>query len=85
MHAITCGANFLPVFQFCVAEQEVCRLTKSRDSPGESKKVSMRSATASLCQSFLLAFQRVFRDEGEEDHLDDQRDHRGQECRLSDR
>ena len=40
MHAITCGANFLPVFQFCFAEQEVCRLIKSRDSPSESKKVS---------------------------------------------
>ena len=51
----------------------------------EQKGQSMRSATASLCQSFLLAFRRVFRDEGEEDHLDDQRDHRGQECRLSDR
>jgi hypothetical protein len=40
----------------------------------------MRSATALLRQSFLLAFRRVFRDEGEEDHLNDQRDHRGQDA-----
>jgi hypothetical protein len=40
----------------------------------------MRSATASLCQSFLVACRRVFGDEVEEDHLDDQRDHRGQDA-----
>ena len=40
----------------------------------------MRSATASHCQSSLLAFRRVYRDEGEEDHLDDQRDHRSQDA-----
>ena len=40
----------------------------------------MRSATASLAQSFLLAFRRVFRDEGKEDHLNDQRDDRRQDA-----
>ena len=40
----------------------------------------MRSATASLCQSILLAYRGVFRDENEEDHLDDQRDYRGQDA-----
>jgi hypothetical protein len=46
----------------------------------EQKGQSMRSATASLCQSILLPFRRVFSDEGEEDHLDDQRDYRGQDA-----
>ena len=46
----------------------------------QQKGQSMRSATASLCQSILLAYRGVFRDENEEDHLDDQRDYRGQDA-----